>query len=178
MFMKEHSRASDLSDLAESLRREGRLSEALEAVERCLQENQSHPRALLLRGRILYQANRYAQALETLGSLEGVLGSDEELENIMSGMNELLKAPSSKMNPAFITETMAELYIRQGYLWEATEIYRQLYLGSKREDRLWRRILDLRDRLQREKSRDSQEERDAQRLEALNLWIENERRGS
>jgi len=130
--------ASDLVDQAENLRRGGRLQEALEIVERCLQENPRYPRALLLQSRILYQAGLVAQALRCLGSLAEILGRDEGLRKITQGLEGLWQEPKPQMDPAFVTETMAELHIRQGYLWEAMEIYRQLYLASAQEG-LWQK---------------------------------------
>ena len=172
------SNPSDFVDLAESLRQERRLPEALEAVQQCLQQSPSHPRGLLLHSRLLYLAGRYTQALQVLGSLKGILGRDKGLKNITEVLEEVWQKPNPKMDPAFVTETMAELHIRQGYLWEAMEIYRQLYLASEGEERLWQKVLDLRDRLGQEESRKTREERASERLEALNRWIKNHQRGS
>jgi len=175
------SRSSNLSklvDCAESLRKEGRLLEALEAVEHCLQKSPGHPRSLLLHCRILYLAGRYAQALHVLDSLEGKLGKGEGLKKITEGLESLWQKPNPEIDPAFITETMADLHIRQGYLWEAMEIYRQLYRSSEGKEPLWQKILDLRDRLGQEESQKKKEERDAERWEALTRWIKNQQRGS
>ena len=76
------SNPSKLVDRAESLRKEGRLLEALEAVEHCLQKSPGHPRGMLLHCRILYLAGRYAQALHVLDSLEDKLGKGEGLQKI------------------------------------------------------------------------------------------------
>ncbi|MFQ5904242.1 MAG: tetratricopeptide repeat protein [Candidatus Binatia bacterium] len=65
---------SELADQVEELRQERRFQEALEAVERCLQESPKHPRALLLQGRILYQEGKVLQALEALRPLDFILG--------------------------------------------------------------------------------------------------------
>ena len=171
------SNPSKLVDRAESLRKEGRLLEALEAVEHCLQKSPGHPRGLLLHCRILYLAGRYAQALHVLDSLEGKLGKGEGLKKITEGLERLWQKPNPEIDPAFITETMADLHIRQGYLWEAMEIYRQLYLASEGKEPLWQKILGLRDRLGQEESQNTKEERAAERWEALNLWIKNQQRG-
>ncbi len=171
------SSPAELVDLAESLRLEGRLLDALETIERCLQKSPRHARGLLLYCRILYLAGRYAEALHVLSSLEGILGRDERLTKIAKGLEELWQKPDPKMDPAFVTETMAELHISQGYLWEAMEIYRQLYLASEDERQLWQKILDLRDRLGQEESRKAHEERATERLEALNHWINNQQEG-
>ncbi|MFQ5904243.1 MAG: hypothetical protein ACE5JO_11185 [Candidatus Binatia bacterium] len=81
------------------------------------------------------------------------------------------------MDPAFVTESMAGVLVRQGYLLEAMEIYRQLFLASKGEKRLWEEILLLRDRLEREGSRETQRESVAQKLEVLDRWIQSQQRG-
>ncbi len=171
------SNPSKLVDRAESLRKEGRLLEALEAVEHCLQRSPGHPRGLLLHCRILYLAGRYAQALHVLDSLEDKLGKGESLKEITEGLERLWQKPNPETDPAFITETMADLHIRQGYLWEAMEIYRQLYLASEGKELLWQKILGLRDRLGQEESQKTKEERAAERWEALNRWIKNQQRG-
>lgn len=171
------SNPSKLVDRAESLRKEGRLLEALEVVEHSLQKSPGHPRGLLLHCRILYLAGRYAQALHVLDSLEGKLGKGEGLKKITEGLERLWQKPNPEIDPAFITETMADLHIRQGYLWEAMEIYRQLYLSSEGKEPLWQKILGLRDRLGQEESRKAKEERAAERWEALNRWIKNQQRG-
>ena len=172
------SSPSELVDLAESLRLEGRLLDALKAIERCLQNNPRHARGLLLYCRILYLSRRYAEALHVLSSLEGILGRDEGLKKITEGLEELWQKPDPKMDPAFVTETMAELHISQGYLWEAMEIYRQIYLATKGEGQLWQKVLELRDRLELEESRKTQEEKASERLEALNRWINSQQGGS
>ncbi len=170
------SSASELADLAEKLREEGRLHEALEVVERCLKESPGHPRGLLLKSRILYLAGMYAQSLRALGSLEQILSGDEGLRKIKEGLEGLWQEPKPKIDPAFVTETMAELHIRQGYFWEAMEIYRQLYVVSP-QGNLWQKILQLRSRLEPGVG-DTQEGKVDERLEALNRWIENQKRES
>ncbi len=169
---------SELVDLAESLRQGDRLLEALETIERCLQKSPRHARGLLLYCRILYLSRRYAEALHVLSSLEGILGRDEGLKKITEGLEELWQKPDPKMDPAFVTETMAELHISQGYLWEAMEIYRQIYLATEGEGQLWQKILKLRDRLELEESRKMQEEKASERLESLNRWINSQQGGS
>ncbi len=169
---------SELVDLAESLRQGDRLLEALETIERCLQKSPRHARGLLLYCRILYLSRRYAEALHVLSSLEGILGRDEGLKKITEGLEELWQKPDPKMDPAFVTETMAELHISQGYLWEAMEIYRQIYLATEGEGQLWQKILKLRDRLELEESRKMQEEKASERLESLNRWINSRQGGS
>lgn len=170
------SSPSDLADLAEGLRQEGRLRDALEAVELCLQENPSHPRALLLRGRLLYQEGKILETLELLRPLNSLLGGDERLKTIIAGLGQLWQKRNSQMVPAFVTESMARLLAQQGYLLEALEIYRQLFLTSEEKKRIWEEILLLRDRLGGEDSRGMPKERAVQELEALDHWIQKQQR--
>jgi len=129
--LRQEGRLHEALEVAERcLRERGRLHEALEVAERCLRESPGHPRGLLLQSRILYLAGMYAQSLRVLGSLEQILGSEEGLRKIKEGLEGLWQDPKPKIDPAFVTETMAELHIKQGYLWEAMEIYRQLYVAS------------------------------------------------
>ncbi|TMA05903.1 MAG: tetratricopeptide repeat protein, partial [Deltaproteobacteria bacterium] len=72
----EASRLAELVDLAETLRQEGRLEEALQTVKRCLAMNPQHARALLLLGRLLYQEGKISQAMEELRSLNAILAGD------------------------------------------------------------------------------------------------------
>ena len=168
------SSASDFANLAEKLRQEGRLHEALEVVDRCLKDSPGHPRGLLLQSRILYLAGMYAQSLQVLGSLEQILGSEEGLKKIKESLEGLWQEPKPKIDAAFVTETMAELHIKQGYLWEAMEIYRQLYVASP-QGKLWQKILQLRSRLE-PGVEDTEEGKVDERLEALSRWIENQKR--
>jgi tetratricopeptide (TPR) repeat protein len=171
------SNPSELVDLAESLRQGGQLLEALETIERCLQKSPRHARGLLLYCRILYLSGRYAEALHVLSSLEEIVGRDEGFTKITKGLEELWQKPDPKLDPAFVTETMAELHISQGYLWEAMEIYRQIFLASEGQEQLWQKILDLRDRLDQEESGKAEGERASERLESLNRWIKNQQGG-
>lgn len=124
------SNLSDLVELAESLRQEGRHAEALNEVERCLEQNPKHPRAILLCGRLLYQEGKILQALETLRPLGFMLGQDEGLKAITTSLGRLWQERNVQTEPAFVTETMAGLLTQQGYLLEATKIYRRLFLVS------------------------------------------------
>ncbi len=175
---KPPSRSSGLADLAESLRQEGRLNEAMETVERSLQENSNHVRSLLLRARILYQQGQILQALEGLRPLQSLLGEGRELKTIVNGLEQLSQKRISQTDPAFVTEPMARLLIQQGYLLQAIEIYRQLFLASEEKKVLWREILLLRERMEREGSREIRKERLSQEIEALDRWIEKHERGS
>ena len=164
---------SELVDQAEELRREGRLEEALETVERCLEENPGHLRALLLQGRVLYQGGMVSQALRALDLLEELLGRDEALARITEGLKGLLQEPEPDVDPAFVTETMAELHIKQGYLWDAMEIYRHLW-GVSPGDKLWEKILDLRQGLEKERFKTKEEK--VRRLAALDQWLARQRK--
>lgn len=176
--MKERSsNPSELADLAEKLRQERRFNEALKVVERSIQESPKHPQALLLRGRLLYQEGKVLQALEVLRPLGSILRRDKGLKTITTGLEQLWQMRNSQMDPAFVTESMAGLLAQQGYLLEAMEIYRQLFLASEGEKRLWEEILLLRERLKQEGSRETQRERVAKELEALERWIQNQQRG-
>ena len=81
------------------------------------------------------------------------------------------------VDTTFATETMGDLYLRQGYYWESLEIFRQLYLEATGDDRLWQRILNLRNHITREESRKIPGH-SPERLESLNLWIQIQQRGS
>ncbi len=170
------SSAADFADLAERLREEGRLQEALEVVERCLKDSPGHPRGLLLQSRILYLAGMYARSLQVLSALEQILGDEGGLKKIKEGLEGLWQEPKPKIDAAFVTETMAELHIKQGYFWEAMEIYRQLYTATRRGD-LWQKILGLRSRLEQGVEEGDQGTA-GDRLEALNRWIDNQKRES
>ena len=160
-------------DRAENLRREGLLQEALEVIKRCLHEYPGHPRATLVHGRILYQGGMFSQSLRVLGPMVKSLGENEGLRMIIQGLEALWEGPKPPMDPAFVTETMAELSLRQGYLWDAMEIYRQIYLISA-SDGLWQKIIRLKDRLERKEDR--QKDGGEERVEALNHWIESRQR--
>ncbi|MBI2992044.1 MAG: tetratricopeptide repeat protein [Deltaproteobacteria bacterium] len=67
---------SELADLAEGLRQDGKYSEARETLERCLEQSPRHPRALLLLGRLQYQEGKLPgrsrwQSLPTAWSSSG-----------------------------------------------------------------------------------------------------------
>lgn len=50
---------------------------------------------------------------------------------------------SAEPGPAFVTETMAELYLRQGFRSEALDVYRQLLAASPHDERLQARVAEL-----------------------------------
>ncbi|TAK07531.1 hypothetical protein EPO44_03850 [bacterium] len=147
-------------------------------VERCLEQNPKHPRAVLLCGRLLYQEGRMLETLESLHLLGSILGQDEGLKTITASLERLWQEKNVQTEPAFITEAMAGLLTQQGYLLEAMKIYRQLFLASGREGRLWERILFLREQLAREGSREARKEKIAEDLEEWDRWIQEQRRGN
>lgn len=167
---------SDLVDQAEGLRQEGRPTEALKALERCLAQIPGHPRAVLLLGRLLYQEGKLLQARESLRPLESVLSRDEALKTIGASLEQLWRERISQTDPAFATETMAGLLVEQGYLLEAVDIYRRLFLAAGGQKRIWDKILLLKERLGQEGSRDSQSDKITQELEVLDRWIIAQRR--
>ena len=160
-------------DRAEELRREGYFQEALEAVERCLRVAPRHPRALLIQSRILYQGGMLAQSLRILKTLQELLDREEGIAKVTRELEERWQQPKPPMEHAFVTESMADLHMSQGYLWDAMEIYRQLYTGAK-SVKLWTKILALWDRLQKES--DPTQDEQKERLDALNQWIEKQQR--
>jgi len=107
-----------------------------------------------------------------------MLGQDEGLKAITTSLGRLWQERNVQTEPAFVTETMAGLLTQQGYLLEATKIYRWLFLVSGREERLWERILFLREQLAREGSREARKEKIAEDLEEWDRWIQEQRRGN
>lgn len=169
---------AELVDLAETLRQQGRLEEALQAVNRCLAINPRHARALLLLGRLLYQEGKISRAMEELHSLNAILAGDDGFQILTRGLGEILQKKNSQAEVPFATESMAQLLVGQGYHLEALKIYRQLYLASGAEARFWKAILQLRDRLSQEGSRGTGKEKVAEEIQGLNHWIERQQRGS
>jgi tetratricopeptide (TPR) repeat protein len=174
------STPSELVDLAESLRQEGRIDEALQAVKRSLEMEPQHPRAVLLLGRLLYQTGNVSQALSELRALGAALGQDRGFRTLTRGLEEILEAKRARVEDPhgesfFTTESMAQLLTRQGYHLEALKVYRDLYLASGGRPSLWLAILEIRDRLEREGSRGTKKEAVAEELADLNRWIEAQR---
>lgn len=163
---------SELADLAEGLRQEGKYSDARKTVERCLKQSPGHPRALLLLGRLQYQEGKLLEALQTLRGLESVLGRQESLAVIADGLEQLRQMRNLPPAPEFATQTMAELLVQQGYLLEAIDIYRQLFVSCGGERRVWEKILSLREQLRQQGSRDAGSEKVARQLAGLDGWIE------
>jgi tetratricopeptide (TPR) repeat protein len=175
--MAQSAKSPDLVEEAESMRGQGRLPEALEVAERFLRKNPDHPRALLLRSRVLYQLGRKAQALQSLHDLGRVIG-DDRVQPIVSAFEGLGGGAQSLSAPAFVTESMARLLTQQGYLLEALEIYRRLIeTGPEQQD--WHdEIARLKMIVEQEGSRGATAERAARELEACELWLKQRQRGS
>ncbi len=167
--------SSELADLAESLRREHRFKEATQAAERSLEENSKHARTLLVLGRILYQQGRILEALERLHPLRSILGEDRELKTILDGLEQLSQNRTARTDSAFVTDAMAKLLDQQGYLLQAIGIYCQLFLASEEKKDLWKEILTLRERMEREGSREIRKERIAEEIESLDRWIKKQK---
>jgi tetratricopeptide (TPR) repeat protein len=164
-------------DRSEGLRREGRIHEALELAENYLRDRPDHPRALLLRSRLLYEQGNLVLALEGLGRLGSILGRDQGLLELVAVLEQLSEIRKSPREPTFVTESMAKLFVQQGYLLEAMETYRQLFLSSREKGELWEEIVRLRDCLAREGSRGVEKERVVQKLEAWDRWMQEQERG-
>lgn len=175
--VKPPSRVSELLDLAESLRQQERHIEAAKAIEDCLGQSPRQPRALLLRARLQYQQGRLTEAKESLRALGSVLGGDEALAAMRAALEQLEQRRNAQTDTAFATETMARLLAEQGYLLEALDLYRRLFLASAGEKRLWEKILSLRERLGQEGSRDARKEDIARQLEMLDRWMQEQRGG-
>jgi tetratricopeptide (TPR) repeat protein len=59
------------------------------------------------------------------------------------GFEETRHAAPSSAAPPFVTETMAELYLKQGFASEALDVYRQLSAQSPGDENLRRRVREL-----------------------------------
>ena len=175
--MGRSSGPSDPVDEAEGMRREGRIQEALESVEKFLQERPDHPRGLLLRSRLLYELGKHPQALEGLREAAEIMGEDRELHSIVAALEQLGDGAKLWRVPAFATESMAGLLAQQGYFLEAMEIYRQLFQAAEERSDLWDEIARLRACAEREGSRGATLERVAREVEAWERWFKEHRRG-
>jgi tetratricopeptide (TPR) repeat protein len=166
----------DLVEETESMRRQGRLLEALEVVERFLRKNPDQPRALLLKSRVLYELGRRSQAVEGLQVLQRILG-DETLQSLLGAIERLGSSTQPSSAPAFVTESMARLLTQQGYFLEALEVYRRL-LEAGPENIDWHdEIARLKTRVEQEGSRGATHETVAQELAACDLWLKQCQRG-
>lgn len=179
----ESSNPSGLVDLAEKLRQEGRIEDALLTVKRSLELDPQLPRAVLLHGRLLYQTGNVSQALDQLRSLDALLVADDGFKSLTHRLEQQIlemkdiQTESRRSESFFATESMARVLAQQGYHLEALRVYRQLYLASGSELRLWKAILELRYRLQQEGSRGSGKEAVIEELAQLNNWIEAQQKG-
>jgi tetratricopeptide (TPR) repeat protein len=71
-------------------------------------------------------------------------GRGEEPRDAVDAYYPMLDVQSSSPSPAaFVTETMAELYLQQGYVQEALDIYRQLAAQNPADDTLRERVRQL-----------------------------------
>ena len=167
-----------LLDRAEELRRAGKTREGLELAQRSLRQWPDHRRALFLRTRLLFEQGSFAEALETLRPLSSLPLWAEELRALRKGLERLCELKVAEIDPAFATESMAQLHVQQGYLLEAMEIYRRLWLGSPVEARFWEEMRRIRDRVEREGSRDKSRESLDRELSAWDRWMQRRKRGS
>ena len=97
---------------------------------------------------------------------------------LRKGLERLCELKAAEIDPAFATESMAQLHVQQGYLLEAMEIYRRLWLGSPGEARFWEEMRRIRDRVEREGSRDKSRESLDRELSAWDRWMQRRKRGS
>ena len=164
-------------DRAETMRREGHIHEALETLGQFLKERPNHPRALLLRSRLLYELGSVPQAVEGLRDL-GRIVTDRELRSIVAALEQLRDGGKLWQAPAFATESMARLLAQQGYLLEALELYRQLFQAAPERSELCDEITRLKASVEREGSREATKERVARELEAWERWLQQHQRGS
>lgn len=167
-----------LLDQAEELRRAGKTHEGLELVERSLQQWPNHPLALLLRSRLLFDRGEFAEALETLRPLSSLPVWAQEVRGLQKGLERLVELKAAELDPAFATESMARLLTQQGYLSEAMDIYCRLLRASPGEARFWEEMLRIRERLEREGSREKSRESLDRELAAWDRWMRKHERGS
>jgi tetratricopeptide (TPR) repeat protein len=77
-------------------------------------------------------------------SVRDEAGRGEEPRDAVDAYYPMLDVQSSQPSPAaFVTETMAELYLQQGYVQEALDIYRQLAAQNPADDTLRERVKQL-----------------------------------
>ena len=165
---------SGLLDDDDALRHRGRLSDALEAVERVLVVAPEHRRALLLKSRLLYQNGALGRALDVARALDPLVGG-EAAELIAA----LVRLDRAAHRPApFATESMARLLMQQGYYLEATEVYRQLFEGSASRPGLRDEIVRTMEIVEREGSREADAERVRHELDIAARWLEQHPKGS
>ncbi len=169
-------RTTEAVDDVEMLRRRGRLKEGLAGVERVLEQAPGHPRALLVKSRLLYEQGSAAQALEALRLLERVRDR-RELEPLAAALGRLEQ--ESARAPEFATESMAKLLIQQGYFLEALEVYRRLFESAPtpgERSELLQEIGRVQAMAERDGSRGAARERVERELGICARWLA-ERRG-
>lgn len=172
------SETTEAVDDAEAMRRRGRFPEGLAAVERALEKTPGHPRALLLRSRLLYEMGSVAQAAEALRAVERVWDK-RELEPLAAALGRL-EAESARA-PEFATESMAKILLQQGYSLEALEVYRRLFdvASSPRErGEMLEEIVRIKVRVELDGSRGAAPERVERELALCARWLDEHRGGT
>lgn len=167
-----------LLDRAEALRRAGKTREGMELVERSLGQWPEHPRGLFLRSRLLFEQGSFMEALEALRPLSSLAVWGREAEGLRKALERLVELHETGIDPAFATESMAQLLAEQGHLLEALDVYRRLLFGSPGEARIWQEMLRVRERLDRGGSRDQPRESLERELAAWDRWLQRRKRGS
>lgn len=107
-----------------------------------------------------------------------VPGWQKTIESLKRGLEQLTGLREARLDSAFATESMARVLVEQGYLLEALEIYRRIFLDSEGEKRFWEEMILLRQRLEREGSREAPKGSLAQELEVWDRWIQKRQRGN
>lgn len=154
-------------DEVEALRRERRLDDGLQILNHVLEQRPDHPRAVLLRGRLLYELGSFARAVDALRRV-----GRNEFEPLILGLKRLEEAKQSVPSPAFATESMAKLLTQQGYVLEALEVYRRLLEAAESEIRFYDEIVRLRNIVESEGSREAGRERIERELRTWDQWLE------
>ena len=160
----------------ESARRDGRLHQALAAVERVLKEKPNHTRALLVRSRLFYDMGSMTQALESLNDLGRIVG-DNRAQSIIRAIERLDDRIKLSSTPTFVTESMGRLLTQQGYFLEALEVYRRLSEAEPEKSELCDEVGRLKTIVEQEGSRGATRERVAREIEACDLWLRQHSRG-
>lgn len=161
-----------LLDRAEELRREGKTREGMELVERSLGQRPDHSLGLFLRSRLLFEQGSFVEALEALRPLSSLAVWGREVGALRKALERLIELRETGIDPAFATESMAQLLTEQGHLLEALDIYRRLLFGSPGEERIWQEMRRIRERLDREGSRDQSGESLERELAVWDRWMQ------
>jgi len=73
-----------------------------------------------------------------------------------------------------ITKTLAEIYLQQGHLEKAYEIYKTLYQKNPFDNEIFQRLNDLEEKLGLQKTTNTPFSRSKQeKIEILRKWLEN-----